>query len=520
MNEEIKTIEHLTSELKQLRQRTIELEKLEVESKQVEQELKNSEQFSKDVFDSIQDGISILDPNLNIIRTNQWMEKMYADQMPLTGKKCYQVYQRRNSICPWCPSRKTLEDGKLHTEIVPYPDADNPTGWIELSAYPFLDNAGKMNGVIEHVKDISVRKQAEEKNEHLNLVLRAIRNVNQLITKEKNRDKLLKGACENLIENRGYFNAWIALFDDSGKYLTSAEAGLGENISPIIEIMKKGKLTTCGKKALKKTDVIVTDNPAETCKDCPLAGHYADRGAMTIRLEYDGKIYGLASVIIPNKFTKNEEEHNLFQEVTNDISFALFSIEIEKKRKQAEKKLQEREQNFRDLVENLMDGVAIADENAYHIYVNPKFSEITGYSRDELLNMTGWDFTRPQDRAELQQRMKDCMAGKPIQTHYERIIVRKDGIEVPVEISTTTTIWQGKKRPMAIIHDISERRKAEEELRKLKDKLEIKVAEQTEELQEKVSELQHFHDATIDREFRMKELRDEIDELKKKLEEE
>ena len=134
-------------------------------------------------------------------------------------------------------------------------------------------------------------------------------------------------------------------------------------------------------------------------------------------------------------------------------------------RKAAEGALRESEQNFRDMVENLMDGVAIADENSYHIYVNPKFSEITGYSRDELLNMTGWDFTRQEDRAKLKQRMEDRMADKPFRTHYDRIIVRKDGTEVPVEMSTTTTIWRGKKRPMAIIHDITERKTAEEALR-------------------------------------------------------
>ena len=60
---------------------------------------------------------------------------------------------------------------------------------------------------------------------------------------------------------------------------------------------------------------------------------------------------------------------------------------------------------------------------------------------------------------------------------------------------------------------------SEQNLRGLKDKLEIKVKERTMELNEKVSELEHFHDATIDREFRMKELRDEIAELKKNMEE-
>ncbi len=77
--------------------------------------------------------------------------------------------------------------------------------------------------------------------------------------------------------------------------------------------------------------------------------------------------------------------------------------------------------------------------------------------------MTGWDFTRPEDRPRLEQRMKDRRSGKSVESHYERIILRKDGTEVPVEMSTTVTTWQGQKYPMAIIHDITERVQAEEE---------------------------------------------------------
>ena len=148
-------------------------------------------------------------------------------------------------------------------------------------------------------------------------------------------------------------------------------------------------------------------------------------------------------------------------------------------RKKAEDVLRDNEQSFRDLVDNLLDGLAIADEKGYHIYVNPKFSEITGYSRDELLNMTGWDFTHPEDLTKLKQRMKGRMADKPIKTHYERIIVRKDGVEILVEMSTTTTIWQGKKRPMAILHDITERKRAEKEINDKSIKL-IKQLEKSE----------------------------------------
>lgn len=65
-----------------------------------------------------------------------------------------------------------------------------------------------------------------------------------------------------------------------------------------------------------------------------------------------------------------------------------------------------------------------------------------------------------------------------------------------------------------VFSDITARRQMETELSSLKEKLEQEVAQKTAELRERVSELEKFHQATIEREFRMKELRDEIDRIK------
>ena len=68
-----------------------------------------------------------------------------------------------------------------------------------------------------------------------------------------------------------------------------------------------------------------------------------------------------------------------------------------------------------------------------------------------------------------------------------------------------------------LIGEIVTRKIAEKELLKLNDQLEKKIAEKTKDLKERVSALERFHDATIQREFRIKELREEIKQLKIKL---
>ncbi len=124
--------------------------------------LSENERFLSSVIESIQDGISVLDCDLNIVRTNQWMEEKYGWQAPLEGKKCYEVYQGSESVCPWCPTIKALETGQAARTEVPFPNAEEPVGWIDLSAFPLKDANGDVTGVIEYIKDITERKHAEE----------------------------------------------------------------------------------------------------------------------------------------------------------------------------------------------------------------------------------------------------------------------------------------------------------------------------------------------------------------------
>ena len=146
----------------QLKQKVKGLERSDSDRIRTEAALKTSDQFLTDVFEAIQDGISVLDNDLNVIKANRWMEQMYAFRGPLIGRKCHRVYQELSSPCPWCPVLRSIETGKKHSEIVPYPSAEDPTGWIELTAFPITDKNGNVTGVIEYVKDITERVQAEE----------------------------------------------------------------------------------------------------------------------------------------------------------------------------------------------------------------------------------------------------------------------------------------------------------------------------------------------------------------------
>ncbi len=128
-------------------------------------------------------------------------------------------------------------------------------------------------------------------------------------------------------------------------------------------------------------------------------------------------------------------------------------------RKESELALLQSENRYRVLVEQAADGIHTYDFEGNIIDVNTKFCEMLGYTREELLRLKVNDLIPAADLVSAPLRFDDLRAGKTIIS--ERLILRKDGKLLPVEIS-------GKMLPsstlQAIIRDITKRKRAEDAL--------------------------------------------------------
>jgi PAS domain S-box-containing protein len=134
------------------------------ERTKTENALLENEKFLEDIFNSIQDGISILDNAMNIVRVNRTIEEWYAHALPLVGKKCYQAYHGRDEPCEICPTNRTFRTSSSAIEIVPKIGLDKlQSGWLDLYSFPMFDeNTGALKGVIEYARDATDRVNAEK----------------------------------------------------------------------------------------------------------------------------------------------------------------------------------------------------------------------------------------------------------------------------------------------------------------------------------------------------------------------
>ncbi|HPS88987.1 MAG TPA: PAS domain S-box protein [Methanosarcina vacuolata] len=138
-----------------------------------------------------------------------------------------------------------------------------------------------------------------------------------------------------------------------------------------------------------------------------------------------------------------------------------------------EEKLWESEEKYRGIVETANEGVWITDTEAVTTFVNQKMAEMLGYTTEEMIGKSAFDFIYKDDMENLLIKIKSLQTGSK-EKGYEMKFYRKDGGIVWSFVSSTPLLdAEGKHTGNMNMHsDITQRKKAEEELKRTNEKLE------------------------------------------------
>ena len=188
-------------------------------------------------------------------------------------------------------------------------------------------------------REITERKAAEEHIEHLNSVLKAIRNVNQLIIREKDRDTLLQKACDALVEARDYDAAWLGFSEDGENFAMFKGSGFPKDVSRFCEHAIGGDHPPGIRDALARKDPLVVMGKSRECGDCFFESVCAGKEAAIIRVEHAGRFFGLLVILFASDVATDDEENGLLAEVASDIALGLHNMELEEARKKAEDRI-------------------------------------------------------------------------------------------------------------------------------------------------------------------------------------
>ncbi len=173
---------------------------------------------------------------------------------------------------------------------------------------------------------------------------------------------------------------------------------------------------------------------------------------------------------------RDKTNHDRFIVLVRDIT----------KRKKAEEALRESEVKFRAAFDQTGAGMGMATLDGTLIEVNDAYCRMLGYERGEIIGKKTVAFTHPDDIATTMRTFEMLASLEKDTLQYEKRYIRKDGRQIFAFINVST-IHDADGKPayvLAQIHDVTERKRLEDELRMHTEHLEELVKEKTKQLQD------------------------------------
>ncbi len=195
-----------------------------------------------------------------------------------------------------------------------------------------------------------------------------------------------------------------------------------------------------------------------------------------------GGIVGLfiaAAIMLPRVFLLSQYPADAFVETLGVIvlgllgNFWLQSYRKEKNRRQATllnleksyQQLRDSEQKYRELFENAHDAIMVHDLDGDLIAVNAATENLTGYTVADLTNLNVRTFLDKGSLATAAQVKNRLLAGEKIEQPYSQCLVRRDGTEAFLKLTTTLLMKEGK--PSGFLHiarDVTEEKRMQDQL--------------------------------------------------------
>lgn len=301
------------------------------EHKQMEEELRSAAHAWQTTFDAISDAVCLLDRDSRILQCNQAMADLAAKPISeIIGRPCWEVVPLTTGSTPGYQLGCNLESRSRETQTLPFGD-----GWLHVMADPILNAAGEVAGGVLIIADISRYKRAEAKVRDLNILLGAIKDINEALLRVKSEPELFRYACDLLVKIPYIRFAWIGLVErGSFEVKPVAWAGVEEGYLSAIRVTWDDSPYGQGAvgSAIKTGQPVVIEDIATDPRTLPWCQEAQQRGyasAMALPLVYEGESLGNLCVYSEKKQAFGKEEMEFLNQVAGDIAVGIRSVRLE-----------------------------------------------------------------------------------------------------------------------------------------------------------------------------------------------
>lgn len=382
--------------------------------------LKESKELEH-VLDGIDEGVLVLNKRYGIIWANKYfIRNLRYPRKRVAGLKCYKVIHNVGSPCRKCVVRDMFKKGSFCESAHFHTEKDGSRVWHEVKAYPLFDKAGKIIHAVYIFRDVTERKKAED-----------------ALRESEERYRGLVESQQDLVvrvDPKGQFT----FINDAycRKFGKKREALLGKTFMPLVH----------------PDDLPATLKAMEGLKVPPYR----------IRVDQRAKTAQGWRWIAWEDYAIRDKKGNTLeiQAVGRDIT----------DRKRAEGALRDSEERFRSIFEQAPDSILLLDaKTGEFLEFNDRAHENLGYTREEFKKIRIPDievFESPRDVAD--HIKKIVRKGSDIFETKQRT---KDGRVRDILVNTRCISLGGRDFIQAIWRDITERKKAEEIIKREVEKL-------------------------------------------------
>ncbi len=237
------------------------------------------------------------------------------------------------------------------------------------------------------MRDITLQKKAEARIEQLNAMLHGVRRVNQIIVNENDRQTLIEQTTVALSEQLHDYYTWIVLVDGEQHiehFAIASDLPAQQNLAARFA---QDALPTCARQALQANEPIYIENLGLDCQDCPLGDEHQAHAAISQRIAFEDRTYGVITVSLPREHANDPEVQALFGELAGDLGLGLNKIETTEAMLLSQEALAESRRTLANLLAN-MPGMAYRcryDRSWTMLFISQGCYQLTGYSTNDLL---------------------------------------------------------------------------------------------------------------------------------------
>jgi PAS domain S-box-containing protein len=464
------------------------LQRREAARKKAEEALRLSEEQYRVLFENVFDVVFAVDRELRIVSISPSVERVLGYKPEeLVGRSFADLHivDREYVKAAISDTMRVFEGEELSLVVYEFTAKDGTKRFGEINSVPLLRD-GEVVAAISVARDITAKKEAEEKLRKVTRALETLSDSNQALIRAKREDELLETIAQVIVQKGGYPLAWIGYKEQDEEKTVRPVAQAGDDkgyletvritwADTVLGLNPAGKAMRTGAPVIVQD--ILTDPSFPHWRDKAMKHGYA--ASIALPLNENHNTFGSLNIYGKEPGAFDPKEVDLLAELANDLAYGIRTLRTRAERDRLDAQLEETKILLETILDSIPDVIGVQDTDHKIMRYNRAGYKFLNMTPDEVAGKTCFELIGRNAPCSICATSEVYETKKPAQV--ERF---EEALGMWLDVRAYPLLDEAGNLVKVIEHlrDITEKKRAEEELRMSRDHLEKEVADRTAEL--------------------------------------